>query len=161
MRNMNPARITPWATERPKIRTTSTPNTAAAIAARLTAPFHVGGVAARSMRRWRATCLASSRVRGRPVRPARSMVPAGVPRCLRVRLRLVWAIDERRYRTAASLSGCLRHRAQDVLEDVPLGVEAAHRYVSREAVEGRARSETDQLRLGHLGALAHIFDDVA
>src|SRR5215213_5608575 len=156
---MNAARIAPWAIPRPKASTTSTPNTAAAIAARLIDPRQVGGCDIRSSRCLREICLASSRVRGRPVRPARSIVPAGVPRCLRVRLRLVWAIYERRYRTAFRL--CLRHGAQDVLEDVPLRVEAAQRHVPREAVESRARREADQLSLGHLGSRAYEFDDVA
>ena len=59
---MKPARITPCAMGRPNARTTSTPNTAAAIAALLIALFQFGGVSSRSWRRWRAICLASSRV---------------------------------------------------------------------------------------------------
>ena len=49
----------------------------------------------------------------------------------------------------------------DVFEDVPLRVEPAQRHVLREVLECRARGEPDQLGLGHLGALAHVFDDVA
>src|SRR5215208_309617 len=75
------------------------------------------------------------------------------------RLRLAWAIYQRRYRTA--LSACLCHRAQDVLEDVPLRVKPAQRHVRREVVEGRSRREPNQLGLGHLGSRPHVFDDLA
>src|SRR5919108_4427191 len=141
--NMKPARITPCATLRLNARITSTPKTAAAMAARLTELPQVGGLSSRSCRRWRAICLASSFVWGRPVRPARSMVPARVPRCLRVRLRLVCAMD------SATLPDASGHRAQDFLKQVALRREAAQRDVVGEALEGGARREADQLRLGH------------
>ena len=59
---MKPARITPEATSFLNTITTRTPKTAAAIAALLIALFQVGGLSSRSARRWRAICLASSRV---------------------------------------------------------------------------------------------------
>ena len=59
---MKPPRITPEATSFLNRSTTRTPNTAAAIAARLIALFQVGGLSSRSARRWRAICFASSRV---------------------------------------------------------------------------------------------------
>src|SRR5919108_1492538 len=148
---MKPARITPCATLRPKAAITRTPNTAAAIAARLTELPQLGGLSSRSWRRWRAICLASSRVCGRPVRPARSIVPAGVPRCLRVRLRLVCAMD------SATLPDASGHRAQDFLEQVTLWGEPPERHVVREALEGGAWGESDQLGLRHLGSRAHVF----
>jgi hypothetical protein len=59
---MNPARITPCAMGFWKASTTSTPKTAAAMAARFTALRIVGCRFIRSSRRWRAICLASWRV---------------------------------------------------------------------------------------------------
>src|SRR3954451_20630330 len=81
---------------------------AAANAARLSAPRQVGGLSKRAWRRsaavWRAAGLDDEARFDEPelprdvlaggllVRPARSIVPAWVPRCLRLRLRLVWAM---------------------------------------------------------------------
>src|SRR3954468_1502798 len=142
---MKTTSATAWATSRLKRITTKAPNTSAAIPARWTAPLHVGGLSRRSVRRWREICLASSRVRGRPVRPARSIVPAGVPRCLRVRLRLVCAIAFGAYPARAALSV---QRRQRLFEYVALRAEAVQRDVGGEAVEGRTRREADQLGLG-------------
>src|SRR5436305_5169628 len=57
--------------------------------------FQVGGVFRRLSRAVIFACfLRSSAVGGRPVRPRASIVPAGVPRCLLRRLRLVWAMGK-------------------------------------------------------------------
>src|SRR5829696_9089468 len=127
---MNAARIAAPATPLPNATVTSTPKTAAAIAARCIAPRHVGGLSSRSARRWREICLASWRVCGRPVLPERSIVPAGVPRCLRVRLRLVCAIAPEPTRRRSA-----QHRER-LFQDVALGGEAVQRHVVGEAVEG-------------------------
>src|SRR5215211_3892329 len=148
---MSAASTEPWATFCLKRRTTSTPNTAAAMAALFTAAFQVGGRSSRSARRFWAICLASVAVRGRPVRPARSIVPAGVPRCLRVRFRRVWAIDP----------GTLLQRRQGFLQNVALRREAAERNVLRKAVERGPRRETDQLGLGHRRAGSDSLDYLA
>ena len=67
---------------------------AEASAARLTAPFQVGGLFSRASRAVsRAAFLRSSGLGGRPVRPRTVTVPAAVPRCLVRRLRLVCAIS--------------------------------------------------------------------
>src|SRR5215212_8219956 len=81
---------------------------AAAKAARLSEPRQVGGLSKRAWRRsaavWRAADFDDDddAARFEPpldelpagllVRPGRSIVPAWVPRCLRLRLRLVWAM---------------------------------------------------------------------
>ncbi len=111
--------------------------------ARLTAPLQVGGSVSRSSRRWRGDLLGvlAAVPPARPVRPARSIVPAAVPRCFRVRLRLVWAI----------VSASVTERYERLLDHVPLGGEAAQRHVVGEALERGARGQAHQLGLGHLG----------
>src|SRR5436190_23111624 len=108
-----------WKTTR--IRTAKT---RAASAARLTDPRSVGGLDVRSSRRRRDISLASSRVRPRPVRWRLWIVPAGVPRCFRRRLRLVWDTD-----------ATLPEGGQGVFEQVALGIEPAKRDVLRKALE--------------------------
>src|SRR3954467_6195365 len=136
---MNAAKPAPVATGRWKSRTSSTPNTTAAIAARFTEPRQVGFLSRRSARRVRAIFFASSRVWGRPVRPARSIVPAGVPRCLRVRFFLVCA-------TTATLP----ERPQRVFEQVALGREPAQRHVLGKALESAPGREAYELGFGDL-----------
>src|SRR6186997_1237055 len=151
---MNAPRAAPSGIDFPNRTTTRIAKTAAAIAARLTALRQVGGLSSRSCLRWREICLASACVGDRPVLPARSIVPAGVPRCLRVRLRLVCAIP-------ATLPDGLGDRAEHFLEDVALGVEPAQGHVIGEALERGAGRQADQLGLGHVGAVADVFDDLA
>src|SRR5262245_15992778 len=148
---MNAARATPAAMSRLNSTTTSTPNTAAAMAARLMAALQVGGLSSRSWRRWRATRFASSRVCGRPVRPARSIVPAAVPRCLRRRLRFVWAIPR----------ATLPDGGQGSLQNVAFWREAAQRDVVRESVKCGLRSEPHELRLRDRRLRPHALDDHA
>src|SRR3954463_4864610 len=73
-------------------------------AARFTAPRQVGGLSSRAWRRSAEVILDDGFFDAvgdvlRPlddgllVRPARSIVPAWVPRCLRLRLRLGWALS--------------------------------------------------------------------
>src|SRR3954452_10675970 len=135
---MNAAKPAPVATGRWKRRTSSTPNTTAAIGARVIEPRQVGFLSRRSARRVRAIFLASSRVWGRPVRPARSIVPAGVPRCLRVRRFFVWA-------TPATLPG----GPQGVFEQMALGRQPAQRHALGEALERGLRGQAHQLGLGY------------
>src|SRR3954462_3845824 len=134
---MNAASAPPAAIGRWNTSTISAPNTTAAIAARLSDPRQVGGLSSRCVRCWRAIFLASSRVLGRPVLPARSIVPAGVPRCLRVRFFFVCAIPP-----------TLPEGPERGFEQVALGQEAAQRHVLREPRERRLRREAHQLGLG-------------
>ena len=48
-----------------------------------------------------------------------------------------------------------------ILDQMPLGIEAAQRNVLRKALERGPRSEADQLRLGHRRALADTLDELA
>jgi hypothetical protein len=69
---------------------------AAATTPRVIALRQVGGASARAagrLRPARARALASSRLRGRAARRLLSMRPPWVPRCLRRRFFLVWAIS--------------------------------------------------------------------
>src|SRR5919106_6106387 len=150
-RNISAARTAPWAGSCPNSRTTRIPKTTAAIAALLIAPRHDGGLFSRSSRRCLAICLASPAVRGRPVRPARSIVPAGVPRCLRVRLFRVWAM---------ALSTLLQRR-QGFLQDVALGRESPQRNILGKALERGPRCQSDQLGLGDGRPRADAVDDLA
>ena len=126
---------------RPSSRTASTVRTAedaAAIAARLTEPRQVGGLLRRSSRRscadlLRACACASA---AGPVRPRASTVPAWVPRCLRRRLRLVWAMGRRCARASVtrSRSGAGRGRSR------------AGGHVVGEALERGARARGPRAR---------------
>src|SRR5919201_3024611 len=142
---MNAASPAAWGSERRNTSTTSTANTSAASPALFTAPRSVGGFDSRSSRRRLEICLASWRVCGRPVRPGRSIVPAGVPRCFRRRFRLVWAMMAK-----------LPERLEGVLQDVQLGIEATQRHVLRKALESGSRREPDELGFGDVDTLLDL-----
>src|SRR5581483_10552487 len=113
-----------------------------------TAPFlsavdQLGGCGTRSpgfffFERLRARCCASARLRARPRAGRVSMRPPCVPRCLRRRLFLVWAIE--------------RRLAENVFDHVTLGIEAADRRLARIAGERLGRGEPDQMGLDRVRA---------
>ena len=141
---MNAASATPCRRSSARTATTtSTPNTAAAIAARLIGAPPGRRLSSRSSRRWRGDLLGVL-ARLRAARSARRARPCP-PGC---RGACACACAS----SGPSGASTLRDRREHLLDQVPLRVEAAQRHVLGEALERRPRREPDQLRLGDLGA---------
>src|SRR5215213_9089095 len=131
-----------------------TSSRSAATPARVAAPCHVGGRSMRARRSSSLVRLDSSAVGRRPVRPRASIVPAGVPRCLLRRLRLVWAMRVLEGTAQAS------PRAEELADVLGLRVVAVERDVGRESGEGGGGRQAHELGVFHRGVAADGAYDV-